>query len=214
MPQMSAKKLSRDFYERLDVVQIAKELLGKTLVSRVDGIYTAARITEVEAYAGRNDKACHANNGLRSARTEVMYGQGGIAYVYLCYGMHHLFNVVTNMEGLADAVLVRAVEPLEGKDQMLARRKKARIDKSLSSGPATLSQALGFKTKLHYGTDLLGDLIWIEEAPSLKPSKITVSTRIGVDYAEEDALKPWRFYEANSQWVSKKLKGDHLLSAL
>ena len=214
MTQMSAKKLSRDFYERPDVVQIAKELLGKTLVSQVDGIYTAARITEVEAYAGRDDKTCHANNGLRSARTEVMYGQGGIAYVYLCYGMHHLFNVVCNQEGLADAVLVRAVEPLEGKDQMLERRKKARIDKSLSSGPATLSQALGFKTKLHYGKDLLGDLIWIEEAASLKPSQIIVSTRIGVDYAEEDALKPWRFYEANSPWVSKKLKTDQLLSAL
>ena len=214
MPQMSAKKLTRDFYERPDVVQIAKELLGKKVVSMVDGIYTAARITEVEAYAGRDDKACHANDGLRSARTEVMYGRGGIAYVYLCYGMHHLFNVVTNREGLADAVLIRAVEPFAGNDHMLERRKKAGLDKSLSSGPATLSQALGFKTKLHYGTDLLGDLIWIEDAPLLKPSQINVSTRIGVDYAGEDALKPWRFYEANSQWVSKKLKSDQLLSEL
>lgn len=209
---MSATKLSRTFYERADVVTIAKELLGKTLVSCIDGFYTAARITEVEAYAGRNDKACHANDGLRTARTEMMYARGGMAYVYLCYGMHHLFNVVTNKEGMADAVLIRAVIPLAGEEHMLQRRGKPTVTKLLSSGPATLSQALGIKTKLHYGTDLAGELIWIEDAPVLKPEEIVVSTRIGVDYAEEDALKPWRFYQANTPWVSKKLKQDRLLS--
>ncbi len=214
MPEMSAKKLSENFYERADVVQVARELLGKTLVSAVDGIYTAARITEVEAYAGRNDKACHANDGLRSARTEIMYGRGGVAYVYLCYGLHHLFNVVTNVKGQADAVLIRAVKPIAGEEYMLKRRGKAKIEKNLSSGPATLSQALGFKTILLYGSFLQGDLIWIEDAPLLKPEEMVVSTRIGVDYAGEDALKPWRFYEAHTPWVSKKLKTDRLLSEI
>lgn len=197
-------KLPRDFYERSDVVQVAKELLGKTLHTHVDGQYTSARITEVEAYAGRNDKACHANNGLRSKRTEVMYGPGGFSYVYLCYGIHHLFNVVTNKPGLADAVLVRAVEPLEGLDIMSERRNKLPADKRLTSGPGTLTQALGVSTKTHYGLNLSGDKIWIEDAPGLNENNIIISTRIGVDYAEEDALKPWRFYIKDNPWISKK----------
>jgi DNA-3-methyladenine glycosylase len=201
-------KLPRDFYERPDVVAIARELTGKVLCNNIDGHYTAARITELEAYAGRNDKACHANDGLRTNRTEAMYGRGGTAYVYLCYGIHHLFNVVTNREGLADAILIRSVEPLAGLEVMMDRRNKARPDKTLSSGPGTLSQALGIKTNLHYGLDLLGNTIWIEDAPQLVSKDIVVSTRIGVDYAEEDALKPWRFYVRGSKWVSKKLTGD------
>lgn len=209
---MSAKKLSRDFYERPDVVSVARDLLGKVLVTCINGFFTSALITEVEAYSGSNDKACHANNGLRTARTEVMYHQGGTAYVYFVYGMHHLFNVVTNSEGTADAVLIRAVEPLDGVEHMLHRRKRAKADHLLTSGPATLSQALGIKTKAHYGLDLLGETIWLEEAPALNPTEIMISTRIGVDYAEEDALKPWRFYKAGVPWVSKKLKGDQLLS--
>lgn len=207
-------KLTRDFYERTNVVQVAQELLGKILVTRIDGQYTAGRITELEAYSGTNDKACHANNGLRTKRTEAMYWQGGTAYVYLIYGMHHLFNVVTNREDVADAVLIRALEPLEGIDIMLERRGLAKPDKKLSSGPGTLSAALGIHTKKHYGLDLLGDTVWIDDAPLLRRNQIVVSTRIGVDYAEEDALKPWRFYEHNSRWVSKKLKGDQLLSDL
>ncbi|MCE7995387.1 MAG: DNA-3-methyladenine glycosylase [Roseivirga sp.] len=201
-------KLKRDFYERTDVVSIAKDLLGKTIITSINGQYTAGRITELEAYAGRDDKACHANDGLRTKRTEVMYGRGGMAYVYLCYGIHHLFNVVTNSEGLADAILIRAIEPLEGLDIMQVRRKKQKLDKTLSSGPGTLSAALGIKTKMHYGTDLLGDTIWIDEERCVPKEDIIVSTRIGVDYAEEDALKPWRFYIRDSKWVSKKLTED------
>lgn len=197
-------KLSRDFYERSDVVTVGHELLGKTLVTSIEGQYTAARITELEVYAGRGDKACHANDGLRTKRTEVMYGQGGMAYVYLCYGIHHLFNVVTNKEGQADAILIRAVEPLEGIDIMQERRKKAKLDKTISSGPGTLSKAMGISTKKHYGLDLLGDIIWIEEAPLVPKKDIVVSTRIGVDYAEEDALRPWRFYIRDTKWVSKR----------
>jgi len=197
-------KLPEEFYQRENVVQIAKELLGKTLHTLVNGEYTAARITEVEAYSGRNDKACHANNGVRTARTEVMYAQGGHAYVYLCYGIHHLFNVVTNTGDKADAVLIRAVEPLEGVDVMLNRRRKAKVDRTLTSGPGTLTQALGINTKLHYGQWLMGDEIWIEDARTLNSKEIVTSTRIGVDYAEEDALKPWRFYIKDNQWISKK----------
>lgn len=196
-------KLKRDFYERPDVVGITKDLLGKTIITSIEGQYTTGRITELEAYAGRDDKACHANDGLRTKRTEVMYGRGGNAYVYLCYGIHHLFNVVTNSEGLADAILIRAIEPLSGLDVMMERRKKSKLDKTLSSGPGTLSVALGIKTKLHYGLDLLGETIWIEDAPAVSKEDIVVSTRIGVDYAEEDALKPWRFYIRDSKWVSK-----------
>lgn len=196
-------KLKRDFYERPDVVGITKDLLGKTIITSIEGQYTTGRITELEAYAGRDDKACHANDGLRTKRTEVMYGRGGNAYVYLCYGIHHLFNVVTNSEGLADAILIRAIEPLSGLDVMMERRKKSKLDKTLSSGPGTLSAALGIKTKLHYGLDLLGETIWIEDAPAVSKEDIVVSTRIGVDYAEEDALKPWRFYIRDSKWVSK-----------
>ena len=209
---MSAKKLSREFYERADVVTVARDLLGKILATRVDGVFTTSLITEVEAYSGRNDKACHAHNGLRTARTEVMYRRGGTAYVYFVYGMHHLFNVVTNRVGIADAVLVRAVQPLEGLEYMLQRRKRAKADKQLTSGPATLCQALGIKTKAHNGLDLLGDTLWIEETPELPLHEIMASTRIGVEYAEEHALKPWRFYKAGTLWVSKKLKGDRLLS--
>ena len=205
-------KLGRDFYERDDVVQVAKELLGKTLITCIGGGYTAGRITELEAYRGRNDKACHANDGLRTKRTEVMYWQGGTAYVYLIYGMHHLFNVVTNTEGLADAVLIRAIEPMEGVDLMLQRRGLTAPGKNLSAGPGTLSAALGIRTKDHYGLDLLGETIWLEDAPLVNDDQMIVSTRINVDYAKEDALKPWRFYISDTPWVSKKLKTDKLLS--
>lgn len=197
-------KLKKSFYQRENVVQIAKELLGKTLHFLIDGEYTVAKITEVEAYSGVNDKACHANNGVRTKRTEIMYAEGGYAYVYLCYGIHHLFNVVTNVKDKADAVLIRAVEPLEGVDYMLERRGKHKLDKTLCSGPGTLSQALGITTKTHYGKWLLGDEIWIEDSPNLQEEEIVSSKRIGVDYAEEDALKPWRFYIKDNKWISKK----------
>lgn len=196
-------KLKRSFYKREDVAQIARELLGKSLHTCINGIHTAGKITEVEAYSGRNDKACHANDGLRTKRTEIMYGKGGVAYMYLCYGIHHLFNVVTNNEGFADAVLIRAVEPILGFDKMIERRNHTSLSPKLSSGPGTLTKALGLNTE-HYGEDLLENLIWIEDAPVLSDVEIITSKRIGVDYAEEDASKPWRFYIKNSKWISKK----------
>ncbi len=199
MPQ----KLPPEFYQRSDVVQIAKDLLGQRLVTSIDGLLTVVRITETEAYCGATDKACHAHLNRRTKRTEIMFGPGGAAYVYLCYGIHHLFNVVTNTEDLADAVLVRAAEPVVGEEHMLLRRGMTKVEKRLTSGPGSLSKALGI-TKEHYGELLWGETIWIEEGVLLSPAKIHATTRIGVEYAEEDALLPWRFYDKNSQFVSKR----------
>ena len=197
------EKLDRSFYLSDDVVQVARDLLGKVLVTNINGIITAGKIVETEAYCGRGDKACHAN-GKRTARTEVMYGVGGYAYVYLCYGIHHLINVVTNKEGQADAVLIRALEPLKGLDEMKLRRGNTKS--KLASGPGTLSQAMGIHVKMT-GTDLLGDQIWISPGNEINPTKEIVSgTRIGVDYAEEDALRPWRFIIKDDKYVSKSIK--------
>ncbi len=196
------EKLPRSFYQRGDVVQIAKDLLGKVLVTRVDGHLTAGKIVETEAYCGRGDKACHAN-GKRTPRTEIMYGDGGTAYVYLCYGIHHLFNVVTNVEGMADAVLIRALEPMQGIDTMNERRNFTKG--KLSSGPGTLSQALGIHVSMS-GEDLCDDKIWIMERSESETIEILIDTRIGVEYAEEDALKPWRFVIAGNKFVSKPVK--------
>lgn len=197
-------KLSREFYERTDVVQIAQELLGKNLYTNILGLQTGGMITEVEAYRGYGDKACHAHNGKRTKRTEVMFGAGGHAYIYLCYGIHHMLNVVCNAPGMADAVLIRAIEPLVGIEHMQVRRSKTKLDKTLTSGPGALGQALGLRTQLDNQTDLLGEKIWIEEQPNLSGDDIFATTRIGIDYAEEDVLKPWRFYIKDTKWISKK----------
>lgn len=196
-------KLEKDFYERPDVVQISRDLIGKILCTRMEGRFTSAMITETEAYCGRNDRACHANDGLRTARTEVMYGPGGVAYVYLCYGIHHLFNVVTNREGLADAVLIRAVKPVEGNGIILNRRSRDTITPQLSNGPGKLSQALGIQTT-HSGIPLRGKLIWIEDRQvHISANQIESGPRIGIGYAGDHAKRPWRFYLKNSKWVSR-----------
>jgi len=196
-------KLSRDFYTGSDVVNVSKELLGKFLVTSIDGHLTSGMIVETEAYCGRNDKACHANEGRRTKRTEIMFGEGGRAYVYLCYGIHHLFNVTTNADSMADAVLIRGVEPVDGIEQMVRRRNNISVKSKLTAGPGALSQALGITTAL-YGQDLLGDIIWIEERGiHLKADQIVAGSRVGVEFAGDDALRPWRFAVENSQWVSK-----------
>jgi len=196
------EKLPRSFYLRPDVVQVAKDLLGKVLVTQFDGKFTAGRIVETEAYCGRGDKACHAN-GRRTPRTEVMYGEGGRAYIYLCYGIHHLTNVVTNTEGMADAVLIRALEPLEGIETMMERRGGTAY--KLASGPGTLSVAMGITVK-KTGMDLLSDEMWIGREREEPHFEIIADRRIGVDYAGEDALRPWRFLIANNSYVSKEIK--------
>lgn len=200
---IQVKKLSRDFYTRHNVVQIAQELLGKILYTCIDGHLTAGKIVETEAYCGASDKACHAHCNKFTKRTKVMFEEGGKAYVYLCYGVHNLFNVVTNTEGNADAVLIRAIEPLEGIEKMLERRKFTQPKPTLTSGPGSLTKALGID-KTHYGEDLLGDTIWIAENQFFKEKfEVVTTTRIGIDYAEEDALLPWRFYIKENKWVSR-----------
>ncbi len=186
-------KLSRDFYLQDDVVALARMLIGKVLFTYIDERLTAGIITETEAYAGVVDKASHAFGGRRTNRTETMYAQGGTGYVYLCYGIHHLFNVVTNVEGVPHAVLIRGVKPLEGIDIIRERRKFPKNDKILAAGPGTVSQALGILTK-HDGVDLTGDTIWIDDKGfSLPDNDVKITPRIGVDYAGEDAKLPYRF---------------------
>ncbi len=199
---MKPTKISRTFYEREDVVLIAKELLGKVLCTQFNGIETSGIIVETEAYNGRTDKACHSHVHGRTKRTKIMFGKPGYAYVYLCYGIHHLFNVVTNKEGFADAVLIRAIEPLDGIDEILQRRKKTNLERSVGGGPGIASQALGITTK-NYGVDLLGDEIWIEDhGKTISPSQLFASPRVGVDYAGEDAKLPWRFRIKGNRFTS------------
>lgn len=186
---------------RDDVVQIAQDLIGKTLCTDVEGYLCKAKITETEAYRGWGDKACHAHLGI-TGRNQIMFEEGGQAYVYLCYGIHHLFNIVTNIKGNADAVLIRAAEPIQGLQAMQLRRGELKNQYSLTSGPGNLSKAMGI-SKSHYGDSLVGNTIWIEEAPSVKAEKIIASHRVGINYAEEDALLPWRFRIKDSLWTSK-----------
>ena len=186
-------KVPLEFYVRDDVVLISRELLGKVLCTKINGLIAKAIITETEAYAGIDDKASHAYGGRRTRRTEPMYGRGGTAYIYLCYGIHHLFNVVTNIAGMPHAVLIRAGKPLEGSDVMQKRRKKERIDKTLLAGPGSLAQALGITTNLT-GTSLLGNRIWIEDQRiPLDAEAVIAGPRIGVNYAAEDAKRAYRF---------------------
>jgi DNA-3-methyladenine glycosylase len=193
---MRREKIGREFYLRNDVVKVARELLGKVLFTQIDGRTTAGIITETEAYAGWQDKASHAYGGRRTTRNEPMYGIGGHSYVYLCYGIHHLFNVVTNEPDIPHAVLVRGVHPYIGKDVMIERRAPAR---PTTTGPGTLTQALGIRTA-HTGTDLCGDMIWLEDHDIQVPAKtIVTGPRIGVDYAQEDASLPYRFLVPPSQ---------------
>ncbi|MDR3285987.1 MAG: DNA-3-methyladenine glycosylase [Prevotellaceae bacterium] len=186
-------KLNADFYTRDNVVQISKDLLGKTLCTNINGTLTEAVITETEAYAGVTDKASHAYKGRRTKRTEIMFWQGGYAYVYLCYGMYSLFNVVTNVEGVPHAVLIRGAVALNGTEIMLQRTKKKKLTNDLLIGPGKLSKAMGLHFSLT-GTSLFGDTVWIEDRGIFIPQQHIIATpRIGIDYAQEDALLPYRF---------------------
>jgi DNA-3-methyladenine glycosylase len=198
------EKLPFSFYQRKNVLRIAKELLGKVLVTNWKGIITSGRIVECEAYAGIIDKASHASGGRKTARNEIMYGEGGYAYVYLCYGIHHLFNVVTNYRDVPHAVLIRALDPLEGIDEMLLRTNKKKLDYTLTRGPGNVSKALGISTK-HTGISLLEDKIFIiDDGGKYSKKEMAASPRIGVDYAGEDAFLPYRFYVKGNPFVSGK----------
>jgi DNA-3-methyladenine glycosylase len=198
------QKLALSFYQRENVLQIAKELLGKILVTKWNGFVTSGRIVEVEAYAGAIDKASHAHGGKRTARNEVMYAEGGVAYVYLCYGIHYLFNVVTHNKDIPHAILIRALEPIKGIDRMLERTGKKKLDHTLTRGPGNLSKAMGLYIS-HSGHSLISKELFIEEDGFVYSKKeIAASPRIGVDYAGTDALLPYRYYIKGNPFVSGK----------
>ncbi len=185
-----------------DVLYIARELLGKIIVTNIDDIHTSARIVETEAYIAITDKASHSYNGRRTNRNEHMYATGGISYVYICYGMHHLFNVVTNEKEIPDAVLIRGAEPVNGIDAMLKRTGKRKLDNTLTRGPGNMSRALGI-SKIHSGIDLRGREIFLaDDGFVLSANDIGASKRIGIDGAGEDALLPYRFYIKGNKYVS------------
>jgi DNA-3-methyladenine glycosylase len=191
--------LDEGFYLREEVVALAKELLGKHLVTRIDGQITSGMITETEAYAGITDRASHAFGGKRSTRTEIMFRRGGCAYIYLCYGMHSLFNIVTNLEGIPHAILVRAILPLEGAAAMCLRTGRSRLPAAAGDGPGKVSKLLG----IHYSlsglllkpsANPLHPAIWVEyHGVHPAENQVKVTPRIGIDYAGKDAALPYRF---------------------
>jgi len=196
------KKLPREFYTRFDVLEVARDLLGKKLVVRNrNGSRVAGLIVETEAYRGPEDRASHAYGGRRTNRTETMYGIGGTAYVYFVYGMYNQFNVVTSVENVPHAILVRALEPVEGLDVM-RRRRKGRSEYELTSGPGRLCLAMGIDRGLDKA-DLLGDRVWIEAGISVSPREIARGPRIGIDYAEKWTTKTWRFWIKENPFVSR-----------
>lgn len=196
------KKLPVEFYDRPDVISIARELIGKLIVTKFDGITTSGRIVETEAYIGLTDRASHSFGGRRTAKNEHMYAAAGTAYVYICYGMHHLFNVVTNQKEIPDAVLIRAIEPLKGIDSMLKRTGKKTLDNSLTRGPGNAAKALGI-SKDHSGINLLKNEIFIADDTYLLHNEgIGSSRRIGVESSGEAALLPYRFYIRGNKFVS------------
>ncbi len=194
-------KLQPSFYHRRNVTTIARDLLGKVLITSIKGQVSSGIIVETEAYSWK-ERGCHAYNGRKTLRNEVMFDAGGKAYVYLCYGMHHLFNVVTNREGIAEAVLIRAVEPLQGMEIMIERRGDVPVHQ-LTSGPGKLTRALGIDRSWN-GKVLWNDEVWIEDiGRKVFGKQLKVSKRIGIDYAGEDANLLWRFSLRDNKWVSR-----------
>lgn len=194
-------KLESSFYQQTDVAAIARQLLGKILVTQTGGVRTAGIIVETEAYAGITDRASHAWNNRRTKRTEIIYAPGGVAYIYLCYGIHYLFNVITNARDVPHAVLVRALEPLEGIEVMKSRY-GSKAPPKFTAGPGSLCWAMGINAAQN-GESLSGDKIWIEAAAEIADEDILTGTRVGVQYAGEDAYLPYRFSIKNNPWVSK-----------
>jgi len=198
------KKVPLSFYDRKDVVKIAEELLGKIIVTNIDGFFTSGRIVETEAYVGITDKASHSFSGKRTSKNEHMYSAPGTAYIYICYGMHQMMNIVTNEKEIPDAVLIRAIEPLEGIDIMLQRTKKDHADKTLTRGPGNVGKALGI-FKHHSGLHLLDEQIYLlDDGQKISKENIGVSKRIGVESAGPDGLLPYRFFVKGNKYVSGK----------
>ncbi|MBO9675491.1 MAG: DNA-3-methyladenine glycosylase [Sphingobacteriaceae bacterium] len=199
-------RLKPGYYLNDDVVGLAKDLLGKVLYTKIGDEITAGVIVETEAYFGIKDKASHAYGGRRTNRTETMYGAGGIAYVYLCYGMHNLFNVVTSVENDPHAVLIRGIEPLVGIEIIEKRRGMSYTKGAISAGPGSAAKALGIDRAFN-AKSLSGDDIWIEDhGIRYNEEDIAATPRVGIAYAKEHALLPWRFFVKGNKYVSKPNK--------
>lgn len=184
-------------------MDLAQQLMGKSLITNIGGVLTGGIISETEAYAGVVDKASHAFGGRRTKRTEIMFRTGGISYVYLCYGIHYLFNVVTGPAETPHAVLIRGIIPTIGIEHILNRRKRGKLTKDITDGPGKLSAALGIDITLN-GVSLNSEKVWIEEnGIQVNPQDYNITKRIGVDYAGEDAKLPYRFV-LNSDFRQKK----------
>lgn len=197
-------KLASDFYLQTNVLILAKALLGKILVTKIDGEITSGRIVETEAYNGVVDKASHAYNGRRTKRTATMYKKGGVAYVYLCYGLHQMLNVVVGPQDMPLAILIRAVEPITGIDSMLKRTGKAQLDFSLTRGPGNVAKAFGI-TSQQNNEDLNADVVFIaDDGQIIADKQIRMTPRIGVNYAGEDAALLYRFLVDGNRYVSGK----------
>jgi DNA-3-methyladenine glycosylase len=199
-------KLPQTFYESNDVVNISKQLLGKYLYTYIDGEITGGFIVETEAYNGIIDRASHAYGNRKTQRTQTMFEHGGIAYVYLCYGIHEMFNIVTSTNGEPHAVLIRAIQPTEGIEAMLYRRNMATIKSNITSGPGSVAKALGISRSVN-GISLQSDDLWLEDKGlTFTDDAIASVPRVGVGYAEDDALLPYRFYVKGNPYVSKPNK--------
>jgi DNA-3-methyladenine glycosylase len=184
--------LPQSYYLHHDVVFLAKDLIGKYLFTKIEGQLCGGIITETEAYKGVEDRACHAFGGRRTPRNEMMYAQGGVAYVYLCYGIHPLLNVVTNQKNSPDAVLIRAIQATHGEELMLKRTGKPKMTPYVTNGPGKVTKALGV-TLVDNGESLQNKRIWIENRNFYLSKEILTTSRIGVESAGEDALLPYRF---------------------
>ncbi len=196
-------RLSSDFFTRPDTLRVARELLGKLLVvPDADGRRVSGMIVETEAYLGEVDKAAHSYGGRRTARNEITYAAGGHVYVFFVYGMYYQLNLVTGLAEHPHVVLIRAVEPVEGIEIMRERR-GAMKDKNLTSGPGKLCIALGITRELN-GEALTGGRIWVEKYRSLNKNEIATGPRVGIDYAEEFAPMPWRFWLKENPYVSRR----------
>lgn len=194
------KVLSRSFYLHENVALTAKKLLGKVLITNIQGKRTSGIIVETEAYSYK-ERGCHAFNGKMTERNKIMFGKGGFAYVYLCYGVHQLFNVVTNKQNKPEAVLVRALQPLEGTEWMTQRMQTDSLTR-ITSGPGKLTKALGIDRTLN-GKDLITSEVCIGEGVKVNNKQIVTATRIGIDYAGPDAKLLWRFYIKDNNWISR-----------
>lgn len=186
-------KLPSSYYLRNNVVEIAKDLIGKEIFTNIDGEFSSGIIIETEAYAGVTDKASHAYGGRRTKRTDIMFANGGVAYVYLCYGIHSLFNIVCSELGVPNAVLIRGIKVATGSELITQRMAKSKFNNGMIHGPGLVTKALGIKVS-HNGTELQGKTIWLEKSDfNFDASRISVTPRIGIEYAGDDALLPYRF---------------------